>query len=187
MNDASIHVLALCGSLRKGSYNKSLLRAAVELAPASMRIEVAEIRAIPLYDEDIRAAGLPAPVVALREALARADAVLIATPEYNRSVPGVLKNAIDWASRPPDQPFAGKPLGILGASPGPLGTACSQFHLRQVAVAVDMHPLNQAQVFVGNAAKKFDGEGNLIDEDTRKYLAKHLEALAAWTRVLRPR
>jgi chromate reductase len=185
MTDQPIQTVAICGSLRKASLNKGLLRAAIELAPASMKIEVAEIRDIPLYDEDIRSVGFPPSVIALREAIAHADAVLIVSPEYNQSVPGVLKNAIDWASRPPDQPFAGKALGMLGASPGPLGTARGQYHLRHIAVAVDLHPINEPLVFVTNARSKFDADSNLTDEGTRKFVGLHLEALEKWARRLR--
>ncbi len=177
-------VLGISGSLRKGSFNTALLREAVAMAPAGMRIETADIREIPAYDEDVRAAGLPEPVQRLREAIARADALLVVTPEYNYSLPGVLKNAIDWASRPPDQPFAGKPLGIMGASGGMGGTMRAQYDLRRVAVFLDMHPLNKPEIFVRNGAQSFDASGRLVDETARKLVRQHLEALLAWTRVL---
>lgn len=186
MTDPSpLRVLGISGSLRKGSFNTAVLRAAVELAPPGMLIETAELRAIPLYDEDLRAAGLPEAVQKLREAIAAADALLIVTPEYNYSIPGVLKNAIDWASRPPGQPFAGKPLAIMGASAGGGGTMRAQYHLRQVAVFLDMHPLNKPEVFVRAAQEKVDANGVLIDEATRKVVAEQLVALAAWTRRLK--
>jgi chromate reductase len=155
------------------------------MAPEGMRIEVGSIRDIPGYDEDVRAQGYPEPVAKLREAIKRVDALLIVTPEYNYSVPGVLKNAIDWASRPPEQPFAGKPLGIMGASGGMGGTMRAQYDLRRSAVFLDMHPVNKPEVFVRNGAQVFDAEGNLQDEATRKVVRQALEALLAWTRVLK--
>jgi chromate reductase len=178
-------VLGISGSLRRGSLNTALLRAAVALAPEGMRIEVEAIRDTPPYDEDVRAQGFPEPVSRLREAIRRADALLIVTPEYNYSLPGVLKNALDWASRPPDQPFAGKPLGIMGASGGVRGTMRAQYDLRRVAVFLDMHPVNKPEVFVRNGQQMFDTEGALVDEATRKVVRQHLEALQAWTTVLK--
>src|SRR5262249_8456450 len=144
MSDARpIKVLGICGSLRRGSFNMAALRTAIELKPPGMTVEVADIAAIPLYNEDVRAEGFPAPVEALRRQIAAADALLFATPEYNYSMSGVMKNAIDWASRPPDQPFAGKPVAIIGAAAGMAGSARAQYHLRQSCVFLDMHPLNK--------------------------------------------
>ena len=180
---AAVRVLGISGSLRKGSYNSALLRAAIERAPERMTIEVADISAIPPYNDDVFRLGLPAPVEKLRAQVAGAEALLIATPEYNFSIPGVLKNAIDWASRPPKQPFAGKPLAIMGASASPGGTMRVQYHLRQVAVFLDMHVVNKPEVFVRSAANAFDAEGKLIDETTGKVVRDLLEALAkfaAW-------
>ena len=179
-----LRVLGISGSLRKGSFNTAVLRAAVELAPDGMTIETASLRDLPLYDEDVRVAGLPAAVQTLREQIAAADALLIVTPEYNYSIPGVLKNAIDWASRPPNQPFADKPLAIMGASGGPSGTLRAQYHLRQIAVFLDMHPLNKPEVFVRSAQERFDSSGKLTDEATRKVIGEQLLALAVWTRRL---
>jgi chromate reductase len=176
--------LCLCGSLRQGSYNKAALRAAASLAPADVRLETSEIGDIPLYNEDVRAAGLPAPVVELRRRIKAADALLFVTPEYNYSVPGVLKNAIDWASRPPDQPFDGKPMAVMGASGGLIGTARAQYHLRQMMVFLNGHFLNKPEVMIGSAASKFDAEGNLTDETARTLIRQLLENLAAWTRRL---
>lgn len=184
MSDIMV-VLGISGSLRKGSFNTALLRAAAALAPEGIRLDLAAIRDIPSYDEDVRAQGVPEPVSTLRESVRRADALLIATPEYNYGLPGVLKNAIDWASRPPDQPFAGKPLGIMGASGGMGGTMRAQYDLRRAAVFLDMHPLNKPEVFVRNAQQLFDPQGNLTDEATRKLVRQHLDALLAWTRVLK--
>ena len=128
----------------------------------------------------MRVAGYPPEVQALREAVSAADGVLFVTPEYNYSVPGVLKNAIDWVSRPPDQPFAGKPAAIMSAATGMLGGARAQYHLRQICVFVDMHPLNKPEVIVPRAAEKFDAEQRLTDEHTQKAVSAQLEALARW-------
>jgi chromate reductase len=180
-----MRVLGVSGSLRRESHNTRLLRAAVALAPAGVVIEVFEgLGAIPPYNDDVWAAGHPPEVVRWRDAIRAADALLIVTPEYNYSVPGVLKNAIDWASRPPDPPLGGKPLGIMGASRGLGGTVRAQYHLRQIAVSVDLLPFNKPEVMVRNAAEKFDASGALIDEATRTIVARHVEALAAWTRRL---
>jgi len=177
-------ILGIPGSLRKASFNRALLRAAIEVAPAGVKIETADISQIPPYDQDVHDVGLPPSVLALREAIKRADALLFVTPEYNYSVPGVLKNAIDWASRPPEQPFAGKPMGVIGASGGPGGTMRAQYHLRQIAVFLDMHPINKPELFVRSAGTVFDAAGKLTDEPTRALLVKYLESLAAWTRRL---
>jgi len=131
-----VHVLGISGSLRKASYNTALLRPASELLPRGMTLEVFDLSSIPLYNDDVRALGFPKPVQEFRSRIAAADALLIATPEYNFSIPGVLKNAIDWASRPPDPPLDGKPLAIMGASTGNFGTVRAQMHLRQVCVDI---------------------------------------------------
>jgi len=182
---STLHVLGIAGSLRKGSYNAAALRAAQALAPEGVAIEAAEIGDIPLYDEDVRAQGFPAPVQRFRNAIADADALLFVTPEYNFSVPGVLKNAIDWASRPPDQPFDDKPTAIMGASPGLFGTARAQYHLRQILGGLNAQLLNKPEVMIREAKSRFDEAGNLTDEATRAHVRKLLEALAAWTRRLR--
>ncbi len=179
----SLKVLGLCGSLRQASYNLAALRAAQALAPgAGMQIDVADISDLPLYNEDVYAQGFPAPVERLRNQIRAADALLFVTPEYNYSMPGVLKNAIDWASRPPEQPFAGKPAAIMGASPGALGSARAQYHLRQTLVFLDVHPLNKPEVMIGSAHERFDAQGQLIHEPTREYIGRLLAALATWTR-----
>src|SRR6202040_3913256 len=189
MSDAKgINVLAICGSLRAGSYNRAALRTAIELRPPGMTIDIGEISAFPLYNEDVRAQGFPPPVETLRRQIAAADALLFVTPEYNYSMSGVLKNAIDWASRPPDQPFAGKPVAIMGAAAGMAGsggpqydlrTSCvllglgflnkahlgrAQCDLRRSCVVLDMHPLNKPEVLIAQAQTKFDAEGRLTDE-----------------------
>jgi len=181
----SLNVLGLCGSLRQASYNLAALRAAQALAPgAGMQIDIADISDLPLYNEDVYAQGFPAPVERLRNQIRAADALLFVTPEYNYSMPGVLKNAIDWASRPPEQPFAGKPAAIMGASPGALGSARAQYHLRQTLVFLDVHPLNKPEVMIGAAHERFDAQGQLIHEPTREFIGKLLAALAAWTQRL---
>lgn len=180
-----IRVVGISGSLRAGSYNSAALRAAVALAPEGMTIETAEIGDLPLYNDDVRAAGYPAPVQRLRDQLAAADAILFVTPEYNYSIPGVLKNAIDWASRPPSQPFDNKPVAIMGASGGVLGSARAQYQLRQMLVFLNAFPLNKPEVMIGTAQSKFDEAGRLTDEPTREFIRTLLVALASWTERLR--
>src|SRR6266403_615035 len=185
MSDAKgINVLAIGGFLRAGSYNRAALRTAIELRPPGMTIETAEIGSIPPYNEDVRAQGFPPPVETLRRQIAAADALLFVTPEYNYSMSGVLKNAIDWASRPPDQPFAGKPVAIMGAAAGMAGSGRAQYDLRRSCVFLDMHPLNKPEVLIGQAQAKFDAEGNLIDEAARGFIRDLMVALAAWTRQI---
>ena len=180
-----MNVLGVSGSLRKGSFNSSALRAAQGLAPAGMAIEIAEIGDIPLYNEDVRSAGLPTSVERFRGEIAAADALLFVTPEYNFSVPGVLKNAIDWASRPPNQPFNEKPVAIMGASPGVIGTARAQYDLRRILGGLNAFVLTRPEVFIGQAGTKFDDAGSLTDNATREHIRKQLEALAAWTSRVR--
>jgi chromate reductase len=185
MSDAKgISVLAICGSLRAGSYNRAALRTAIELKPPGMTIETADIGSFPLYNEDVRAKGFPPPVEKLRQQIKEADALLFATPEYNYSISGVLKNAIDWASRPPDQPFAGKPVAMMGAGAGMAGTARAQYDLRKCCVFLDMHPINKPEVLIGVAHTKFDAEGCLTDEAARGFIRDMLVALEQWTRQL---
>ena len=179
-----MHFLGISGSLRKQSYNTAALRACAQLLPEGVTMELADISGIPLYNEEIREQGLPAAVQQLREKIAAADALVIATPEYNYSVPGVLKNAIDWASRPPSQPFDGKPIALLGATPGGLGTARSQYHLRQIFVYLNGQILNKPEVMISAAPTKFDAQGQLTDTATADHMKSMLAALAEWTRVL---
>lgn len=177
-----IHVLGISGSLRKSSNNSGLLRAAGELLPEDMTLEIYDIAEIPLYNNDLLLAeGLPPAVQQLKARINAADALLIATPEYNSSIPGVLKNAIDWASRPrAESPFAGKPLAIMGAG-GVLGTSRAQNHLRQIAGGLNMLVLNKPEVMIQRAWEKFDQDGNLIDEASRKQVKDLLAALRDWT------
>jgi chromate reductase len=172
-----MNVLGISGSLRQGSFNTMALRAAQKLAPPGMTIAIADIRPIPLYDDDVRAQGFPAPVLALKEQVRAADAVLIVTPEYNFSIPGVLKNTLDWLSRPPEPPFDGKTVAIMGASPGPVGTARVQYHLRQVMVFLNAFVVNKPEVFISNAASKFNDKGELTDETTAKFIGDLLVSL----------
>jgi chromate reductase len=182
---AKIRVLGFVGSLRKESFNKALMRAAVEVAPPDVEIEVFDLEGIPPFNQDQDQAP-PERVRLFKERIRAADAVLIATPEYNYSMPGVLKNAIDWASRPyGDNAFDGKPAGIMGASVGMLGTARAQYHLRQCCVFLNMYPLNQPEVMVPTAQDKVDSQGNLTDAKSRQKIGELLAALAAWTRRLR--
>lgn len=181
-----LRVLGISGSLRAGSWNAATLRAARQLAAPGMRIDMADLRAIPLYDQDQEARGFPAPVQELGARIKAADGVLIATPEYNYSVPGVLKNAIDWVSRLPGAPFADKPVAIMGASPGMLGTARAQYHLRQSFVFLRSHVLASPEVMIPAAHQKFDEAGKLTDAATREFITKLLEAFAAWIRRLAP-
>lgn len=173
-------ILGFSGSLRGGSYNSALLRAAQKLAAPALDISIARIDDIPLYNGDVQAEGFPAGVVALAERIRSSDGVLIATPEYNYSVPGVLKNTIDWLSRLEDQPFAGKPIALMGASMGGQGTSRAQYHLRQVFVFLDGRIMNRPEVFVGAAHTKFDEGGELVDAATRDFLSTYLEAVSAW-------
>ena len=179
-----ITVLGICGSLRKASYNMAALRTAIELKPPGMTIEVADISTIPLYDEDVRVQGFPPPVETLRRQIKAADALLFATPEYNYSMSGVLKNAIDWASRPPDQPFAGKAAAIMGAGAGMAGTARAQYDLRRACVFLDIHPINKPEVLIGQAQTKFDADGYLTDEAARGFIRDMLVALENWARLV---
>jgi chromate reductase len=177
-------VCGIAGSLRRGSYNRALLRTAVELAPENMDIRIFDRMAdLPPFNQDVEAQGDPEPVGALKQAIGEADALLIATPEYNHGVPGVLKNAIDWASRPPrGSVLSGKPAAIFGASPGVTGTARAQSQLRQAFVFTDTPALLQPEILVYRANEKFDAQGRLTDEKTRVFIRKLLDRLADWTR-----
>ena len=180
-----ITILGIAGSLRKASYNRAALRAAQLLAPKDVHIETFELEGIPLFNED-EEQNFPAKVTEMKERIRAADAILLVTPEYNYSVPGVLKNAIDWASRPyGDSAWNGKPVAIMGASVGALGTARAQYHLRQIFVFLNMHAVNQPEVMMGNASQRFDEQGNLTDETTKKLIQQLLTNLVAWTRQIK--
>jgi chromate reductase len=185
MSDAkAISVLGICGSLRQGSFNRAALSTAIELRPPEMEIIVADISQFPLYNEDVRAQGFPPPVETLRRQIKAADALLFACPEYNYSMSGVLKNAIDWASRPPDQPFAGKPAAIIGAAAGMAGGARAQGDLRRSMVFLDMHPLNKPEVLIFQAQNKFDANGRLTDDVARGLISDLMKALVAWAPLI---
>jgi chromate reductase len=182
--NGGVRILGIPGSLRKASFNRAALRAAQELAPAEATLEIVGLDGIPPFNEDDER-SLPARVVELKARIREADAILIATPEYNYSVPGVLKNAIDWASRPyGDNAWDGKPIAIMGASVGAMGTARAQYHLRQSFVYLNMHPLNRPEVMISNAVQRFDAEGRLIDPTSRKLVEQLLAELVVWTRRL---
>ena len=175
-------IIGIAGSLRRASYNAALLRAAAALAPAGLAIEVASIRDIPLYDGDLEAEhGLPDPVRALKDRIAAADGVLLVTPEYNTSIPGVLKNAIDWLSRPPQditRVFGGKPVGLMGATVGPSGTALAHAAWLPVLRTLGTQTWFGPRVYVSNAAKMFDADGRIVDEAVRTAVAKYLSGFA---------
>ncbi|HEX3846062.1 MAG TPA: NAD(P)H-dependent oxidoreductase [Steroidobacteraceae bacterium] len=177
---ASYDVAAIVGSLRRDSLTRRLVRAFEGLAPASLKIEIVEIRDLQLYDQDLEAAP-PQAWVSFRARVKRADAVLFATPEYNRSVPGVLKNAIDVGSRPyGSSVWSGKPAAVVSVSPGALGAFGANHHLRQALVFLDMPTMQQPEAYIGHADKLFDAAGNLINPATREFAQKFLAALAAW-------
>src|SRR5262245_47185874 len=170
------NVVGFAGSLRRGSYNRSLLRATKQLAPPMLHIVIHELDGIPLYNDDIDAAGAPPGVVQLRDAVRQSDALLIATPEYNHGVPGVLKNTIDWLSRPPrDNALNGKVAALIGASPGMTGTARGQAQLRQVLGATNTYALLEPEVLVAHAHEKFAADGRLTHQATRDVLATFLQ------------
>lgn len=175
------NVVGIAGALRQGSYNRALLRAAVESAPPGMTIAIHTLDAIPLYNGDVEAAGIPAPVTALKEAIRAADGLLILTPEYNHGMPGVLKNAVDWLSRPPKpQAFDAKPVAIGGATPGGFGTRGSQYQLRQCLTPLNAFVMPQPSLMLAGAQEKFDGTPALIDPKTRETLQRFLAGFAAW-------
>jgi len=183
--DKPITILGFAGSLRKNSYNKALLRVAMELVPKSAKLEIFDLEGIPPFNQDLEN-RMPEKVKEFKARIKRADAILIATPEHNYSIPGILKNAIDWASRPPrDNSFEGKPVAIMSASSGMLGGARAQYHLRQVLVSLDMHAINRPEVIVASVDGKIDENGNLTDEKTRKKIGQLLESLVDWTKRLK--
>jgi chromate reductase len=177
-----IRILGIAGSLRRESYNRAALRAATALVPEGATLEIFELEGIPVFNQD-EDQNPPSRVAELKQRIREADAILFVTPEYNYSVPGVLKNAIDWASRPyGDSAWDGKPAAIMGASVGITGTARAQYHLRQMLVYLNMFPINQPEVMIGNAASRFDQGGNLTDEATKNFIRQLLQNLVEWTR-----
>lgn len=177
-------VAGISGSLREDSYNTATLRAALELAPDTLHIEIITLDDVPLFDQDVEAKGWPDRVQRLRDQVDAADAVIFASPEYNYSITGVLKNAIDWLSRPEgDAPLNGKPVSIVGATPSFVGTARGQAHLRQIVYYNAMPLLPTAEVLIARASERFDDEGRLTDQTTRDVLAKMLDKFAAWVEL----
>lgn len=180
---AVIRVLGVAGSLRQASLNRALLRAAAGLAPPTLAIEAFDLAAVPLYNGDLEAEGDPPGVAAFKQAVAAADGVLFVTPEYNHGVPAVMKNAVDWASRPPRAaPLGGKPVGIIGASPGMTGSARGQSQLRQAFEFTDSYCMPQPELLVFRAHEKFGPDGALVDEQTRVHLGRYLVAFETWVR-----
>jgi chromate reductase, NAD(P)H dehydrogenase (quinone) len=187
MPDKSLNVLTICGSLRKGSYNAMLQRALPSLAPEGMTLKpAASFADFPLYNADVQhSSGFPAPVVALADAIHAADGVIIISPEYNYSIPGGLKNAIDWVSRLQNHPFTGKPIALQSASPGPLGGGRVQYDLRRAMVFLDAFVLNKPEIFVGHCASKLDEKtGEIKDEATRNFIKQQLAAFAKFIAYL---
>jgi len=183
----SVSILGFAGSLRKNSYNKALLRAASDLLPKDAKLEIFDLEGIPPFNQDLES-HMPSRVREFKAKIRAADAILIATPEYNYSVSGVLKNAIDWASRPyGDNSFEGKPVAIMSASIGILGGARAQYHLRQTLVFLNMHPINKPEVIVTFASERIDENGILRDKETREFIKELLENLVAWTQKLKQR
>ncbi|HEU4953668.1 MAG TPA: NAD(P)H-dependent oxidoreductase [Gemmatimonadales bacterium] len=181
MAEEPARVVAFAGSLRRRSFNRALIEAAREIAPPGLTIETVEIGGLPFYDADLEAQGDPPPVTGFKTALASADGVLIATPEYNDGIPGVLTNALDWGSRLPGRsPLAGKPVLVMGASPSQVGTARAQLHLRQVLAHVQARVLPPPELLVARAHERFDAELHLTDEGTRRLLADLLRRFAIW-------
>jgi chromate reductase len=175
-----LDIVGLCGSLRRTSLNRAALRLAGESMPPSMTLDIVDWREFPVFDGDVFAQGLPSAVAALRERVRRADGVVIATPEYNFSVPGGLKNVLDWLSRGDDQPWALKPVAMLSASPGPLGGARVQYDLRKVMLFLNAAVLTKPEVFIGAASGKFDADGRCTDETTRKFVSAQMAAFEQW-------
>lgn len=180
-----VHVLGISGSLRKGSLHTALLRNAAELLPPNVTLDIADISALPLYNEDLDVGEGPEPVRALRAQIAAADALLLGVPEYNYSFSAAIKNVLDWGSRPyRNPPLSGKPAAFVSTG-GQAGGARAQLQLRQVAVYTNLLVLNKPEVLIARGWEKFDAEGRLTDEAAREALRAQLEALAAWTRRLR--
>lgn len=177
-------ILGIAGSLRRASYNRGALRAAQQLVPEGAQIEIFELDGIPPFSQD-EEKNPPAKVTELKQRVRAADGILLCTPEYNYSVPGVLKNAIDWASRPyGDSAWNGKPVAVMGASVSNLGTARAQYHLRQSFVFLNMHPMNGPEVMIGNAAERFDEQGNLKDAKAKELIQKMLQTFVQWIQQL---
>ena len=182
---ADLKILSVCGSLRKGSYNRMVMNLAAQVAPSDLKLEEATIRDLPFFDGDEFAKGFPPSVAAFRDKVRAADGLFFFSPEYNFSLSAVMKNAIDWASRGADQPFAHKPVSVISATMGPLGGARVQYELRKILQLLQVHFMPRPETFVGTAQTKFDAEGHCTDEATRKFVTEHMTAFRDW--VLRVR
>lgn len=178
----SYHFVAISGSIRKGSYNTLVLKTLQQIAPKHITIEPLSIKEVPFYNFDLHEKKFPAHVEKLNDAIKTSDAVIFVTPEYNYSVPGVLKNTIDIISRSAKKPFDMKAVGIMGASPGVLGTARAQYHLRQSMVFLNAYAMNQPEIMIGKVNEKFDANDQLTDKETEKRLLAFLEALATFSK-----
>lgn len=181
----TLNILGICGSLRAGSYNHMALEAARQRMPASMTLQLADLADVPLYNKDVEDAGLPVAVARLRDQVVAADALLIASPEYNFSVTGVLKNSIDWLSRCSPQPFKDKPVAILSATQGPVGGARNQYELRKILGCLEALVLHKPEIFLNFCHTKFDAQGQLTDETTSKLLTDQQAAFERWIRRMR--
>ena len=175
------NILGICGSLRSQSYNRSALRAAAEELPQGMRLRMADYRNIPLFDQDLESQGVPDAVLQLAYEIRSADALLIASPEYNFSVSGVLKNAIDWMSRQPEQPFKNKPVALMSATLGPVGGARHQYEVRKILGCLEALVMPRPEVFINLCQPKFDADGRLVDAAARKAVADQMQAFGRWT------
>lgn len=173
-------ILGISGSLRQQSFNTASLRAAQSLLPAEVEMELADLSGIPMYDQDLRDQDVPESVITLATQIQQADALLFATPEYNYSISGALKNAIDWVSRQSPNPFNGKPAAMMSASMSMLGGVRAQYDLRQMMVFQDVHCLNKPEVMIASAHQRFDAEGNLTDDATREHIEGLIKALVNW-------
>lgn len=181
----TLDILGICGSLRAASINRMALTLAGDSMPAQMKLDIADWSSVPPFNADVLAQGLPEPVRVIRERIRRADAVLIATPEYNFSIPGMLKNLLDWVSRGDDQPFAFKPVAIFSAAPGPVGGARVQYDLRKVMLFMNAMVLAKPEIFIGMAGAKFTPQGECTDAATREFVGKQMHALAGWIAQVR--
>lgn len=178
-------IVAFSGSLRESSFNTAAIKAACHLLPENCSLEILDISNLPLYNQEQDGANTPQEVIALAQKVANADAILFATPEYNYSVPGVLKNAIDWLSRQQPQPFSGKPAAMMSASMSILGGARAQYHLRQIMIYLDVHFVNKPEVMIASAHDKFNDKGELTDELTRDFIKQLIDSLLSWNHKLK--
>ena len=184
---ADLKVLGISGSLRKASYNTAALRACAELMPAGMSLTIADIHDIPMFNQDVFDAGMPEPVKRIRSQIAAADALLFAAPEYNFSLSAALKNVIDWGSRAPSQVFQDKPFAVISATTGPVGGARVQYDVRKIVSQLWGYGLPKPEVFIGSAQGKFDAQGRLTDETTKKFLTELLAAFKPWIERMKAR